>query len=94
MAEVNNRANKIIVAGVGDIVVNSKCSHHSIAIEADDANTFTIKSKIQGLTALMSFESNTIDNNSSAAFILPGTESFEITPSDLTKPYIIQVHSF
>lgn len=94
MAEINNRAKRIIAAGAGSIVVNSKVSYHSIAIEAADANTFTIKSKIQSLTALMSFESNTIDNNSSAAFILPGTESFEITPSDLTKPYIVQVHSF
>ena len=94
MAEVNNTARKAIDAGQNYINVNPRVSHHSIAIEAADANTFTITSKVQGLTVPVAFESNTIDNNARATFVLAGTESFIITPSDLTKPYVISVHSF
>ena len=94
MAEVNNNVRKSVGSGEIGVFVNSNVSHHSIAIEAADANTFTLTSKVQGLTVPVAFESNTIDNNARATFVLAGTESFIITPSDLTKPYVISVHSF
>lgn len=94
MAEVNNSVKKEVAQGVDSILTSSNCSHHNIAIEAADANTFTIKCKIKGLAALMTFDGNSISNNAMATFILPGAESFEITPSDKAKPYTVQVHSF
>lgn len=94
MAEVNNTVRKSVESGEISVFVNSRVSHHGIAIESADTNTFTITSKVQGLTAPLTFESNTIDNNARATFVLAGTESLIITPSDLTKPYVISVHSF
>lgn len=94
MAEVNNKTRIEVVSGKDKIVVNAKCSHHSISIEATDPNSYSIKCKEAGLNNLMTFDSNALSSNTKATFVLPGIEMFEITPSDLTKPYTVQVHSF
>lgn len=93
MAEVNNKAKKVIVAGVGSIAVNSKCSHHSIAIACATANTFTLKAKLSG-SEFMTFADNEMSENSIANFILPGVEMIEVTPSNTAVAFVINVSSF
>ena len=93
MAEINNSARKIIVAGAGSISVNSKCSHHSIAIACATTNTFTIKAKFSG-SEFMTFADNEMSENSIANFILPGVEMIEVTPSNTAVSFVINVNSF
>jgi hypothetical protein len=93
MAEINNSARKIIVAGVGFIAVNSKCSHHSIAIECATANTFTLKAQLSG-SEFMTLADNEMSENSIANFILPGVEMIEVTPLNSAVAFVINVNSF
>lgn len=94
MPEVNNSKKKVVAQGADSILASPNCSHHNIAIEGATSNSFTIKCKVKGLSTLMTFDGNSISNNAMAVFILPGIESFEITPSDLAAAYTVQVHSF
>jgi hypothetical protein len=90
----NNQHNLAAVTGVQSVLASSDRSHHSMTIEGADANSFTVKCKENGIATLLNFDGNTLTNNSKATFVLPGIESFEITPSDLIAAYTIQVHSF
>lgn len=82
------------VIGVQVISTSSDRSHHSMTIEASAANSFTVKCKETGIVTLLNFDGNTLTNNGKATFVLPGIESFEITPSDLAAQYTVQIHSF
>jgi archaellum component FlaF (FlaF/FlaG flagellin family) len=82
------------VTGVQSVGVSVYRSHHSMTIECETAGNFTIKCKETAIATLLSFDGNRVANNSKATFILPGAESFEITPPFLAGSYTVQVHSF
>ena len=90
----NNIHGLSAVIGAQVITASADRSHHSMTIEAAVANSFTVKCKETGIATLLNFDGNTLTNNSKATFVLPGIESFEITPSDLAAAYTVQVHSF
>ncbi len=82
------------VTGVQTVGASADRSHHSMTVEGVLANSFTVKCKETGIATLLEFDGNTLTNNSKATFVLPGVESFEITPSDSAAAYTVQVHSF
>jgi archaellum component FlaF (FlaF/FlaG flagellin family) len=82
------------VMGVQSVSASADRSHHSMTIECATAGNFTVKCKETAIATLLSFDGNRVANNSKATFILPGAESFEITPPPLAGSYTVQVHSF
>lgn len=55
--------------------------YYNIVIESEGSQTYTVKRKVFKGERYVSFEDNTMAQDSSATFYLPGTDSFEVTPS-------------
>lgn len=76
------------VTGTVELNVPDGYEYYNVTIESASAQTYTLKRKAIGGSRFVTFESNTMNGDSSTTFYLPGTESFEITPSS-TDSYVV-----
>lgn len=76
---VNYELNK-----TGVVVVDTphENDYYNIVIESSSGQTYTIKRKVLKGSRYVSFDDNTLPSDGSSTYYLPGSDSFEITPSD------------
>lgn len=75
---VNYELNK---TGVVTLDTPHENDYYNIVIESESTQTYTIKRKVFKGERYVSFDDNTMSQDSSATYYLPGTDEFEITPS-------------
>lgn len=77
------------VTGMNVVDVEDGYDYYNVVIESDSTQTYTLKRKVVQGTKYVSFESNTMTGDSSITFYLPGTDSFQITPSSTDEYTVI-----
>ena len=83
---VNYELNK-----TGVVVVNTphENDYYNIAIESSSSQTYTVKRKVFKGARYVTFEDNSMSSDESATYYLPGSDSFEITPSSTDEYSVI-----
>ena len=79
------------LAQTGVVVVDTphENDYYNIVVESASSQTYTIKRKVFKGARYVTFEDNSLSSDESATYYLPGSDSFEITPSSTDEYSVI-----